>query len=499
MSSAAEKWEIQLARSDFSVFNDSFVYTPPQFPPSPMHRDIERLLNTAYGKYRFILLTAPRSSAKSERVTINYPSWMIGNNPNLRITICSTPAEKAVKFLSKVTERIESDKTYQKIFGVLRPESPKTWRTDAVTVKRTITSPDPSISAIGAAGQAVSKRADIIIVDDPLDNENTKTEYLREMMIRWFNDGLLPTLEPNGLLIAIMTPWHEADLSQYLSKQSGWVVKKYPVINEPIKENMDKWLATEDASLTVWPEKYGYKMPVFDNAGEPVLGPDGKQLMVSFLRDIYNKSVDTFFTQYLLDPFNVRGAMFNEEWLTYYVDKDLDWSKMLLYQGWDLNISVEESADYMACATCGFNVDTKLVYLLEMWRDHVSLLNQFNTVINKFEWWSKLGEIRQITIEADAYQKTLSMGLLGNTTLPVVPSESKGKAKEDRIALLAPHFESRRIKIPEYMRGGEFVSEYKRFPKAQHDDQLDALQKCLEPVLGRVGTPPLAWGEVRMI
>lgn len=493
--SLKDKWVVSRAQMNFGVFCDSFVYTPPQFPPAQMHRDWERILQGAYGKYRSIELEAARSSAKSERVTINYPLWMIGKNPNLRISIVSTPSEKAEKFLGKITTRIESDVTYQKIFGQLKPADPKKWTTSSITVKRTIDSPEPSISAIGTMGQAVSKRSDIIVVDDPLDNENTRTPFLRENMIDWFNKALIPTLEPNGLIVLILTCWHEDDLSQYVMKQSGWITMKYPAIREPLKENLDKWLATDDPALTSWPEKYGYPVLQFDNAGEPII-EGGKQKSISFLRDLYNKNVDTFFSQFLLDPYSVRGIMFNVEWLTYYDIRTLDWKKLIIYQGWDLAISLEDRADYTACATVAYDPETKLIYILNIWRGKITPLEQYDAVAKQWNTWNVFSPIRQITIESDAYQKSLSMGLIATTTLPIVGSEARGRKKEDRIGMLSSHFQSKRIHIPDFMRDGEFVEEYKRFPRGSHDDQLDALAKCLEPVLGRISGGKVAWGEV---
>ncbi len=491
------RMEIIQAQQSFSIFSDRFKYTPPEFPPAQMHRDWENLLQDAYGRVRGVLILGPRSGAKSERVTINYPSWMIGKDHNLRISVVSTPSDKSVKFLGKIVNRIEGDETYREIFGNIKPSEPKVWRTDAVTVIREIDSPEASLSAIGTMGQAVSKRADIIVVDDPLDSENTKTDYLRQSMIRWFNDALMPTLEPKGLCICIMTPWHEDDLSQYIMKQPGWIVMRYPVIMNA-KENLPKWLDTDDPKLTVWPEKYGYPIRQFDHNGAEIM-ENGKPKFISLLRDIYNKNVDTFMCQYLLDPFSVTGTLFNEDWITWYDAKDVDWRNVVVFQGWDLNIVVTERSDYSACATVAYDGVQNIIYVLEIFRARMTPLEQYAMVIKKYDEYREHAPVRQVTIESDAYQKSLSMGLIANTNLPIVPSESKGRAKEDRIGLLSPHFQNHRIRLPKHMYGGEFMNEYKRFPRGSNDDQLDALHKCLEPILMAIGGNRLSWGSVDMI
>jgi len=81
------------------------------------------------------------------------------------------------------------------------------------------------------------------------------------------------------------------------------------------------------------------------------------------------------------------------------------------------------------------------------------------------------------------------MGLFAATTLPIIESKSKGKRKLDRIALLAPHFQNGRIDVAEHLTDGVFEAEYKRFPKTAKDDQLDALHKACEPILGQSAEP----------
>ena len=495
--SLSERFRIKRAYSDFAFFNDQMLYPPPVFEKAPMHNEWEALLQDAYGKYHKIELLSGRSSAKSERVTINYPSWMLGRNHELRISLVSTPASKAEAFLSKITTRIEEDEFYKKVFGNLKPVNPKLWRTDAITIKRKFIGKDPSISAVGTMGQAVSKRSDLIIIDDPLDSENTKTQYQREGMIKWFNEALDPILEPTGLMIVILTPWHEGDLSQYLMKQQGWIVMKYPAIPKP-ELNLDTWLKTDDPQLTAWPEKYGYPVTVVDHNANPVLDEDGKPISISFLRSKYNANVDSFMSQYMIDPFSVTGAMFDVGWIKYFspAEFELIRKNCLLYQGWDLSVTVTERSDYTACATVAHDVTSNTVYILEVYRDKINPLEQFTMVKLKFDQWSAVAPIQQVTIEADQYQESLAMGLVVATTMPVIGSKSRGKRKIDRIGLLGPHFRNGRLRVSELMRDGEFVYEYKRFPRAEKNDQLDALQKACEPILGQTGGGPISIAEI---
>src|SRR5208337_3538918 len=80
---------------------------PAHFSPLPWH---VRALKQFH-------LEAPRKHAKSECVSINYPSWLIGNLPEIRIGIISKTAPLAEQTVAAIRNRIENEKRYVDVFG----------------------------------------------------------------------------------------------------------------------------------------------------------------------------------------------------------------------------------------------------------------------------------------------------------------------------------------------------------------------------------------------
>ena len=139
--------------------------------------------------------------------TVVYPLWVIGNNPNIRILIVSNSASQAQAFLREIKDKITKNSMYKEMFGDLFPEDSnepgEKWTNQEIIVRRKATHKDPTVSAMGAGGAILSKRADIIICDDILNLENTRNAAQRENIKQWYNEVLMPVLEPNGILINV--------------------------------------------------------------------------------------------------------------------------------------------------------------------------------------------------------------------------------------------------------------------------------------------------------
>lgn len=172
-----------------------------------------------------IMLLSPRFHAKSQCFTINYPIWEIYKNPNVRIMIVSANEDIAVSFNRAIMNQLEYNQKLVDELGYMRPKFPQKWGEKTIIVKRDTKEKDPTIAAIGAGGKLISRRADIIIVDDLLDIENARTKTARNKTLEWFENVLLPILEDNGRLILVGTAWYRDDLYDTLWKDSKFDIK----------------------------------------------------------------------------------------------------------------------------------------------------------------------------------------------------------------------------------------------------------------------------------
>jgi len=84
-------------------FHDTW-YSLLQPMNNPLHFSPLREHPSALKKFHF---EAPRKHGKSQCVAINYPAWLIGNYPDIHITIVSKTATLSEESLSEIIRLVE--------------------------------------------------------------------------------------------------------------------------------------------------------------------------------------------------------------------------------------------------------------------------------------------------------------------------------------------------------------------------------------------------------
>jgi hypothetical protein len=123
------------------------------------------------------------------------------------------------------------------------------------------------MSTAGAKGALTGKGAHLLIIDDPhKDRAEAESPAVREHIWDWWTGTARPRLEPtpltpNGIVIVIMTRWHEEDLAGRLKArkvdvddESGhalpWIDFSLPAIAE------ENDIIGRKPGEALWPEKY---------------------------------------------------------------------------------------------------------------------------------------------------------------------------------------------------------------------------------------------------
>jgi hypothetical protein len=329
-------------------------------------------------KNRQICVAAPRGHSKTTVFSVNYPLWEIARNPDIRILLVSAADTQSQSFLREIKGRIERDQEYVDFAGALKPERPEKWTDKEIILKREKKNvKDPTISTVSVEGTILSKRADLIICDDLLNFENSRTPEARQKIWDWFMLTLLPVLEPKtGRLVVAGTVWQVGDLMMALLADPTFDYRRrYQAILEepgedtPVRRLWQAWcdLYTEEVEgnkenarafleehreemaegITVlWPERVGYE-----------------ELYILRYKDPY-----AFARAYQNDPASRPSQKIKREWIERALARgvkmrlqdaphlDPDYIALTTY-GLDLAISQETSAD----DTCGLVLD-KLHY-----------------------------------------------------------------------------------------------------------------------------------------
>jgi len=76
------------------------------------------------------------------------------------------------------------------------------------------------------------RRPTLIILDDPEDEENTKTIQRMEANLEWLLQALDPALADDGRLVVIGTPQHQRCMVETLKDSPEWTTKHYKALGE---------------------------------------------------------------------------------------------------------------------------------------------------------------------------------------------------------------------------------------------------------------------------
>jgi len=373
-------------------------------------------------KNRFTVILAPRGSGKSTVLTVGYTVWRSLIDRNIRTLVVSNTQRQAEIFLRQIRAYLESTQILD-MFGDIRGNI---WSTGELDLKGHGIQKEASITALGLNGALIGRHVDMIILDDIVDEENSKTSYQRENVWEWYFKTLLPMLEPNGEIHIIGTRWHEDDFYSQITK-ADYETRIYRAVLPDGK--------------SYWEERFP----------------------ISLLKEIEKPNPQVFAMQYQNEIVSVKDAIFKEEYFRYY---EFLPPSVTFYQGVDLAAS--KKGDYFAIVTIAKDNQTGDIYVVDAWRGHISLSKQIDKIMTKYEKYNPV----MVGIESNAYQLALA-NEIKSTGIPV-KTVSQTSDKITRASRLSVYFENGQIYFNK--RDTELVNELRMFPRASHDDLFDALE-----------------------
>jgi len=178
-----------------------------------------------------VLINVPPEHAKSTVITINYVTYRLSTEPNVRIIIVSKTQGMARKFLSAIKTRLSHPSwiRLQTAFGPnggYKADS-QTWSADMIYLGtgRDSGEKDPSVQALGFGSQIYGARADLIILDDVVMNSNA---HEWEKQIEWLQKEVITRLGRHGKLIIVGTRVAPVDLYKMIRDGQQWTGGKSP-------------------------------------------------------------------------------------------------------------------------------------------------------------------------------------------------------------------------------------------------------------------------------
>ncbi len=205
---------------------------------APMHYEWHDLAE----KHDRLLILSHVEAGKTNALSVARVLFELGRNPGARIALVSSTAGQAEKMLAAVAQYIKRSEELRWVFPNLQAADP--WTTTALTVARPHISKDFSVQAFGVHGNVLGARLDLIVLDDVVDFENTRTADQREKLWAWYQSTLAGRLTAAGRVIAVGTAYHPDDLLHRLARQPGWHAVRHGVTND---DGTPRWPARWNA------------------------------------------------------------------------------------------------------------------------------------------------------------------------------------------------------------------------------------------------------------
>ena len=410
-------------------------------------------------------IIAPRGHAMSSIVGCVYPLYhlMFEKGPKL-IVLVSRTQDHAIKLLGTIKDCLDYSQQFRSLFGYWGQHSARSWAKTEIELK------DRSMIVCKGTGQQLrgikhgNQRPTLIIVDDPEDENNTKTAEAMETNLRWLLQSALPSMDPvKGKIAIIGTPIHQRCIVETLKDMDGWV-------NMLFKPNMNTRTALWESWHPI--EKLQTKKEELESIGR----------------------VSVFYREYLCEIVGDEDQLFKEEYIQEYngnahIDEEgnaflhiseingVEEHKNIpvnLFMGVDPASSTRQTADYSTIVTVAVD-DENNRFVLPYFRKRSTPMQLADNIITYF----KIYKPEKVRIESVGYQEMLRDYLRRRADEEKIfisgleIKENPRNSKSARLETMEPFFAQNKVFIRKDQI--ELKDELLLYPRGKHDDLLDGL------------------------
>jgi predicted phage terminase large subunit-like protein len=407
------------------------------------------------GHQRLIINIPPRC-LKSISISVAWPAWILGLDPQKRIVVASYSEHLSIKH-SLDCRAIMQSQWYQELFPETVISKSHNRKNKFMTTKfgfRMATSVGGSITGEGA---------DILIVDDPHNPTYIYSDKIRVKAINWFEQTFLSRLNDpqSGSVVVIMQRLHEQDLAGHLLNKGGWHLLKIPAVS--------------DCDIKLQSPQFTYNFP-------QGISIDEQRLPLKVLDNIKREiGVSNFLAQYLQQPEQNREGMLKVSEITFY-DELPNFESM--YQSWDTAIKISDTSDYSVCTTWG--VFQSRYYLVDFLCQKLEYSYLKDSVLRLAQKYLP----KMILIEDRASGQSLIQDLKILNIRNVAPQKPK-LDKVTRFALVTSYFTLSQVLLPRKEPWTKNVIEQlTAFPYVKNDDIVDSVSQFLNYIKQENTKPP---------
>lgn len=418
-----------------------------------------------------VAIAAPRGHGKSTAISHAYTLAAVLFRERSFVVLVSDTETQAQMFLNDIKRELMNNEDLIQLFGV--KGFVKDSQTDIIVEFED--GEEFRIMCRGAEQRVRglkwnAKRPDLIICDDLEGDEQVQSKDRREKLHKWFYAALLPCRSKDGIVRIVGTVMH---LDSLLNKLMPPEYDGNYTVIEPLKTYSTRkrveWRSvryrahSEDFKQVLWASRYTAEDFIQKREGYLKQG-----IPEVYSQEFLNYPVDeatSYFKRgdFVEIPRHALEAIRHKE------------KKLTYYAAVDFAISTRERSDYTVIAVAGIDSDG-IMNIIDIRRgrwDALEIVEEMFAVQKKYEPYyfvTEKGAIEK-AIGAILRREQISRNVYMSLH-PMTPT----KDKQSRSRNFQARFKAGGVKFDKSATWyHELEEEMTRFPKARHDDQVDAL------------------------
>lgn len=450
--------ELSNRKENEKAYNDLIAFCKrmqPDYKVGRHHRRLaDMLMAIERGEKDRICVNIPPRHGKSQLVSIMFPAWFLGRNPNKKVMMVSHTTDLAVDFGRKVRNLINTDE-YRSIFPTV------SLAVDSKSAGRWNTNMGGEYYACGIGSSIAGRGADLLLVDDPHSEQDVINGNFEvfEKAYEWFTFGARTRLMPGGRVAIIQTRWHMDDLTGRVTRDMAHNERadQYEIVEFPaILDTQDK--EGTPIQKPLWPEFFDLNALLRTKASMPAF---------------------QWNAQYQQEPTAEEASIIKREWWNEW-ERETPPPCEYIIMSLDAAAEKHNRADFTALTTWGVflneQTDAYNIILLNSIKQRLEFPELKDLAMEEYREWDPDAFIVEKKSAGTAlYQEMRRMGL---PVSEYTPHRGSGD-KLARLNSVSDIVASGLVWTPQTRWAEEVIEEIAGFPFMSHDDLVDSTVMAL--------------------